>query len=512
MKLKRTKNTLRNALFNSLFKCVTIFGPFAVRTSMIYVMGVEYVGLSSLFTAILGVLSLAEMGVGEALVFSMYKPIAQDDAPAINALYALYRRLYRIIGTAVAAIGLLLVPVLPRLVRSDLPPDVNLYVLYGVYLFNTLVSYWLFGYKQSLLLAFQRSDVIGKRSIAILLLRYAAQIAVIHLTRDYYAFVVCLPLSTILTNIANKVIVDRMFPQYRCEGRVPPETERAIRRKVLALIGTKANTIVLNASDNIVISAFLGLALVGKYSNYYYVMHSVAAFLKILYSSMTAGLGNSLETESRDKNFRDFKTLTFLNAWIVMACSCCLLCLFQPFMRLWVKEKGLLPLPMVFLFVVYFYLYAIRRVVLTYKDAGGIWWEDRFRPYVVMAVNLGLNISLCQIIGLYGIILSTLVSMVVSLPWETFTVFHYIFHSSSLPYWRDWMAFAALTALLAAAAFALCSVLPIPASPFGLVLRLLLAFTLPNAIWFLLFRRHPALRIALRKLPMFAEVNETVQG
>ena len=490
VKLNRKKNSVRNVIYGTIFRIVSIVGPFVVRTAMIYIMGNEYNGLSSLFTSILQFLSLVELGAGSALVFSMYKPIAENDTATINALYALYKKLYRIIGSIIFGIGLLLVPALPFLVKKDLPPDVNLYVIYFVYLLNTVLSYWLFGYKQSLLNAFQRSDIVSKRTTAINILMYVVQILSLFLFHNYYCYIIWLPICTVLTNVVNKIVVDKMFPQYKCEGTVSKELSDSIKKKIVALFGTKANSIVLHATDNVVISAFFGVGLVGQYGNYYYIMNSVCMFVKIIYSSITAGIGNSLQTESVEKNYRDFMFLSFVNMWIITFCSTSLLCIYQPFMEIWVKEKLMLEMGIVSLIVVYFFVYMIRRVVLTYKDAAGIWWEDKFRPYVVMAVNLILNIGLCSVIGLYGILLSTIVSMFVAIPWENYTVFKYIFKISSKEYYLKMALYVVVAILIAGATYTICNYVPfinIPKGIIGVVIRGIICVIVPNAIWALIF-------------------------
>lgn len=485
MKLNRKKNSIRNVTYGTIYRCVSIVGPFIVRTTLIYVMGNEYVGLNSLFTSVLSFLSLAELGVGGALVFSMYKPIAEDDTKTINALYALYQKLYKIIGTIIFVLGVSVIPILPRLVNKDLPSDVNLYVIYFVFLINTVLSYWLYGYKQSLLNAFQRNDIVSKRSTVVSIIMYAVQIISLIIWHNYYLYIIWLPVCTVITNLANKVIVDKMFPQYRCEGRVSKEISDSIKKKVIALFGTKANSIVLHATDNIVISAFIGLGTVGRYGNYYYIMNSICMFIKIIYSSITAGLGNSLQTESIDKNYDDFKVLSFMNAWIVTFCSVSLLCLYQPFMLFWVKEKSMLDFGIVVLLVIYFYTYMIRRICLTYKDAAGIWWEDKFRPYVVMVVNLVLNIGLCQVIGLYGIVISTIVSMFIAIPWENYTVFKYIFHKSSKDYYKQMFIYFVVGIISAGTTYFICRFLP--NGIVGIFMRAVICVIIPNAIWLILF-------------------------
>ena len=159
MRIERTKNAVRNILFGTVNRVINIILPFISRTVILYVMGTKYLGLSSLFSSILSFLSLAELGVGGAMVYSMYRPIAQNDHKTICALLNLYRRLYRTIGLVVLALGVALMPFLGVLVTEELPGDVNLYILYALYLINAVLSYWLFAYKNALLQAHQRTDV-----------------------------------------------------------------------------------------------------------------------------------------------------------------------------------------------------------------------------------------------------------------------------------------------------------------------------------------------------------------
>ena len=480
MQESRAKNAKRNILFGILNRIVMILFPFAIRTVMLYYLGSEYLGLDSLFNSILSFLSLAELGVGSALVYSMYKPIAENDPDMICALLNLYRRLYRYIGTFIFGAGVILIPFLPKLVKGDCPPDVNLYILYIVFLTNTAMTYWMYGYKISLLSAHQRSDVESKVMLLLQSGMYMFQIAALLLFRNYYWYILWLPAFTILSNLILSRITDRMYPDYRCHGEISKEKQNDIKKKVLALFGTKANSVVLHALDNIVISAFLGLAMVGLYGNYYYIMTAIVGMIAIIYNSMTAGIGNSLETETVEKNFFDFKVLTFANFWLVSFCSVSLLCLYQPFMKIWVQEKNMLDMYVVILLVIYFYVYQIRKVILTYKDAGGIWWEDRYRPYIVMIVNLVGNFVLVQIIGIYGVILSTIISMLVSIPIENYTVFKYIFKKSSKSFYLTNLFYLGIAIGLCVLTYWICSF--VPDGIWGLIIRGVICLVVPNSI------------------------------
>lgn len=497
----RTVNATRNAVFGVIYKVVTIMFPFLIRTVMIYILGSEYVGLNSLFTSILSFLSLAELGIGQALVYSMYKPIAQKETDKICALLNLYRKLYRLIGLIILTVGLLLMPFLKYIVKSGTPADVNIYVLYGIYLVNIVSSYWLYGYKQSLLVANQRSDIVSKRSIVVQTLMYVMQIGVLLIVKSYFFYIILLPIFTVITNFANSIIVDRMYPEYKCVGKVEKEVEQSIRKKVIALFGTKANSVIMHALDNIVISAFLGLVMVAKYGNYYYIMNAIIGVMTVIYSSLTAGLGNSLVVDSEEKVYQDFNILSFLNAWMVTWCSACLLCLYQPFMKIWVGEKLMLDFNIVVLLVVYFFVYQIRRIVLTYKDAGGIWWEDRFRPYTMMITNIIGNFVLVQIIGIYGVILSTILAMFVSWPWEIHVLFKHIFKISTLEYYKSLIIYIVCAVVICIVTWLLCQILPDGFG--GLILRAVVCVIVPNALFVLLFCKKKEFSKSLRKICSF---------
>ena len=346
-------------------------------------------------------------------------------------------------------------------------------------------------------MAHQRADVSSKCEMALRSGMYLIQIAALFLFRNYYWYILWLPVFTVANNFLFQYITNRMYPDYHCRGEVSREKQNDIKKKVLALFGTKANSIVLHAMDNIVISAFLGLVMVGMYGNYFYIMSAITGIIAMVYNSMTAGIGNSLETETLEKNYYDFNVLTFANFWLVSFCSVSLLCLYQPFMKLWVHEQNMLDMLVVVLLVVYFYVYQIRKVVLTYKDAGGVWWEDRYRPYIVMVVNLVGNFVLVQFIGIYGVILSTIISMLVSIPIENNTVFKYIFQKPSRSFYLKNLLYAALTVGLCALTFWICSFAPggVP----GLIVRGLICLLVPNAVIILLFRNTAEYRHA-RKL------------
>lgn len=432
-KIDRTKNATRNIIFGMILKIYQTFVPFLMRTAMIYTLGVQYLGLNSLFTSILSVLNLTELGVGSAMVYSMYKPIVEDDEKTICALMQLYKIYYRVIGSVIAIVGGFLTPFVPRLISGEVPGGLNVYILYLLNLSATVCSYWLFAYKGSILQANQRTDMVSKVTLGTSTLQYAIQIIILFIWKNYYLYVIVMLLTQIINNIVTAIVAEKLYPKYKAKGKLPRDEIKKINRRIRDLFTAKLGGVIVNSADTIVISAFLGLTVLAIYQNYYFIITAVIGFVAVFFSSCTAGIGNSLLTETKEKNFQDLNKFTFLVSCIAGICSSCFLGIFQPFMTLWVGEEYLLPFSAVICLVIYYYVYEINQLLNLYKDAGGIWHEDRFRPLVTAIANLGMNLIMVQIWGIYGVLLSTALSMLfVGMPWLFHNLFTTMFEKKHL--------------------------------------------------------------------------------
>lgn len=496
MKIERTKNATRNIIFGVGLKIYQILVPFLMRTAMIYFMGVQYLGLNSLFTSILQVLNLAELGVGSAMVFSMYKPIVEDDTKRICALTKLYKIYYNIIGGVIAIIGIALTPFVPSLISGDVPAGINVYVLYLLNLFTTVLSYWLFAYKNSLLQAHQRIDITSKISLILTTIQYALQLLVLWLFHNYYLYVIVALLTQAITNIVTAIVVTKMYPDYKPEGQLDKQEVKSINRRIKDLFTSKLGSVVVNSADTLVISAFLGLTVLAIYQNYYFIVTSVIGIITIVFNSCTAGIGNSLIVESEEKNFNDLKKFTFLIAWIAGVCSCFFLNLFQPFMELWVGENLKLEFGAVICFCIYYYIYEINQLLNTYKDAAGIWHQDRYRPLVTAIVNLGLNLITVQFWGIYGVILSTVISMAfVGMPWLFYNLFTTIFnYKYCCKYLLQIIVYMGSAFFVCAVSGLVCSFVDGSNLLIVLIVRVIISFLLPNILFWIFFHKLPEFR------------------
>ena len=320
-KIERTKNATRNIVFGVILKAYQILVPFLMRTAMIYLMGVQYLGLNSLFTSVLQVLNLAELGVGSAMIYSMYRPIAEDDDEKICALMKLYRTYYRAIGLVIAIVGCILTPFVPELISGEIPKGLNIYILYLLNLGATVLSYWLFAYKNSILQAHQRTDIVSKATLITSTIQYILQILVLWFFRNYYLYVIVMLITQAVTNIVTAVVADKLYPQFKPKGDIPNKEVKQINQRIKDLFTAKLGAVVIGSADTIVISAFLGLTTLAIYQNYYFILNSICGFITVIFSAITAGIGNSLVTESTEKNYNDFRKFTFIICFILYS-SC----------------------------------------------------------------------------------------------------------------------------------------------------------------------------------------------
>lgn len=499
MKIERTKNAVKNIAAGLVLKLYQTIVPFFMRTAMIHFMGVQYLGLNSLFTSILHVLNLAELGVGTAMVYSMYKPVAEDDADTICALMKLYRRYYRLIGLFIGAVGLLLTPVVPRLISGDVPPELDVYVLYLLNLGATVLTYWLFAYKNCLLQAHQRTNISSVIVTVTYTIQFLLQLIVIIWLKNYYVYLIVLLLTTILNNLLTSIVVSRIYPEYKPSGSLAAAEVKKINRKIRDLFTGKLGSVVLNSSDTIVISAFLGLTVLAVYQNYFFILTAVVSVVDILMNSITAGLGNSFITETKEKNYQDLEKFSFMLMWLGGMCACCFLGMYQPFMEIWMGRELMLGMGEVICFALYFFEYSLYKLINVYKDAAGLWHEDRFRPLVTAIVNLGLNLWWVQSIGVLGVILSTVASqLLVGYPWLMHNLFTCFFDRSLLKRFCAGIFKCVLATLLAGTIVGLaCSF--IACGPWlKLILCMLVSVAVPNVLYYILFCRTERFRRSMQ--------------
>lgn len=488
--MSRIQNAMTNTFFGFCVKVYQAFFPFLMRTVMLHTIGIGYLGLNGLFASVLQILSIGELGISSAIVYSMYEPVAKNDTKKLCALLRLYRILYGIIGAVVFLLGAAMLPLLPKLVSSEVPPDINIYVLYMMYLIATALSYSVFSYRSSLLEAYQKNYVINKINLVTMTVQFSLQIVFLLLFKNYYIYILTQFSLQIVNQLAVYLSVKKLYPKIKPEGKIEKQMMKDIFHKVKGLLFGKISGIILNASDTIVISMFLGLTVLAIYQNYFFIITAIIGFISALLLGSMAGIGNSLVMETTEKNYKDFRRFTFIMSWIVCICTNCFLVLFQPFMKIWMGEDKMLSMTMVICFCLYFFIYEYNQLFNVYKDAAGLWHEDRFRPLITSLANLSLNLFLVRHIGLFGIILSTVLSsLCIGMPWLLHNLFHLLFHRSSSDYLKELIKYVAVTVISCGLSFLITHNLNCDGL-IGLVLYGVVAVTVPLCMYLLLFRKN----------------------
>jgi len=477
-------------IFGAINKIIVILLPFIVRTAMMRVLGAEYLGLNSLCHSILSVLNLAEMGLNSAIIFSLYKPVAIQDKKTICALLAFYKKVYRIIGIIILAGGVAAIPFLGNLIKGEVPQEISLSLVYLVFLLNTVISYLFFAYKNALLTAYQRNDLISKISALCNLLLNVLQLVLLFCFENYYLCILVMPVITMLNNFITAYIVNKKFPMYKPEGKLEKEVLCDIKKRVQGLMIQKICVITRNSLDSIVISAFIGLVSVTKYTNYYYIMSSIHNFLYIITDGIAASVGNSIATESVEKNHSDLEKFVFLYSWISGWCTVCLFCLYQPFMEIWMGKDMMLSLLYVGLFCLYFYVLTMGDILSIYSQGAGLWWEGRYRAALESLLNVVLNIILAKYFGVAGVICATLISMIlVSTLYGSFIVFKYYFAEKNQGiYLVKHLLYFGVTVLVTGVSYGVCRCVQ-GSALFKLMIRGIICVFLPNILYFAFYAR-----------------------
>ncbi len=504
MRLERSKNAVRNAIFGTVSNIVNVVMPFLCRTIFIKTLGADYLGLNSMFGAVLSVLSLSELGFGTAITFCMYKPIAEDDKETIDALLAFFKKAYRVIGLIILSVGLSLIPFLKYMIHGTYPADINIIVVYVVFLVNTVMSYFMFAYRGAIIGAFQRGDLLSRINMFMTFASNTIQIVLLLTFKNYYAYIAVTLVFTLLNNLRTAYVAKKYFPQYQPKGTINKETKAVIKEKVSGLLINKVCQMSRNSFDSIFVSAFLGLALTGIYNNYYYVMNSIINILGIVSGSVLAGAGNSVAMETQDKNYQDMKKMNFLYMWIAGWCTICLVCLYQPFMKLWVGDTMMFPMPTVMLFCLYFYVLKMGDVRAIYDYANGLWWQNRYRAIAEALANIGLNYLLGKFFGVNGIVAATLISLFfINFCYGSQIIFKYYFKGHKVSeYFAMHGLYALVTLTVGIVTFIACRY--IPEGYIGFIGKMAVCAILPNVMYFVIYRKTKKFALAMQwALPKF---------
>lgn len=436
----RIENVKRNAfygLFNSLF---TMIISFITRTVFIYTLGAEYLGLNGLFTNVLGILSLADLGIANAITFSLYKPISENDDKKIGQIISLFGKAYKIIGSVILLIGLALIPFLDILVNFDFKIEINYYVIYMLFLLNSVCTYLFFSYKNTVIYASQKSYLTTKYEMFYTSIMLILQLVVLVIFKNYYIYLIIPIIINILKNYRISLIAEEMFPviMKKEHNKLDRKEQKNIFKNIYSISMIKISGVIYSSTDNLIISTFINTVTVGIYSNYILIINIIKQFISILFGSMTASVGNLNVAESIEYKFKTFKKLNLLNFIIYGFCFTCLYQILNPFIAFWIGEKFLFSQNTVLLICITFLVPGLNNVINIFKDACGLFWETRFRTMVTAVVNLVMSIILVSKMGINGTLLGTIIAYLTTIYIvDPYVVYKKIFNKSVFIYYFD---------------------------------------------------------------------------
>lgn len=432
-------------IYNSFLNFITGFGgriisiiiSFAVRTVFIKTLGQEYLGINGLYSNILSVLSLSELGFSTAMVFSMYKPLADGDAEKLSQLLKLYKKVYSIIGTVVLVLGLALVPFLDVLIKNK--PDIDgLTFYYILFLLNSVISYWFFAYRNAILQADQKSYIINNYQTIFNIVKSILQIILLVCFKNFTAFLIIQIVCTIAQNIALAVKVKKTYPIFdkRYNSTLPKQEKTRIFTDVRALMLQRISFIALNSTDSLIISAFVGINWVGLLSNYTLIIESITNVLCQITSSVSASIGNFFSLEDKDSGYSLFKRIYFLNYWVYSFSTIALFTLLNPFIELWLGNDFLIPKSLVIALVIRFLMDGYINTLATFRSSLGLFVQGKYLPIIVAISNVLLSISLSYVWGAFGVIIATPITRLIINAWHYPYVLHkYAFNKPLKPFY-----------------------------------------------------------------------------
>ncbi len=484
----RTEYSMVNTSVALFAQVSAILMGFFTRVVFTRTLSEGYVGINGLFTDILNILSLSELGVGTAITYALYGPIARKDYEKQKILMRLFRLFYRVTALIVLIAGLLIIPFLDVLMKDR--PDVDhLVLIYLLYLLNSVVSYLLI-YKKTLVDAHQMSYITVLYHNGFLVLQDICQIVILLCTKNFILFLMIAVFCTFLGNVCMSRKADKMFPYLKepCDGHLPKEEKQQIVRNVKAMMMHKIGTVAVSNTDNLLISSFVGVISAGIYSNYYLLIGSIRQILDQVLQGVAASVGNLGETEEKQKVQRVFQEIFFGGYWLYGLAGICLLELLNPFVELAFGRKYLFDFPVVLILCINFFLNGTRKATLIFKESMGLFWYDRYKSIIEAILNLITSILFVLHFGITGVFMGTITSTVLTSLWvEPYVLYKYRFQKSAVPFFLKY----ALNLIVMGSVWVitdLCCRQIEGMLIFQLIIRLGICAIIPNLLLWLLYK------------------------
>ena len=485
----RTQNSFKNVAFSMGSQAIELILKFVGRSIFIKYLAVEYLGVNGLFGEILIMLSLAELGIDSAIGFELYKPLREGNTKRIAALMKIYQKAYMVIGVFVAVVGVALVPFLKYIVKNPGPVKDDLIFIYLFYLFNVVITYF-YSYKSTLLVSDQKKYIVQTVKEIANITRTIFQVLALVIFRSFYLYLAVESICIFANNFIVSAIVDKKYKyvkQQKNEEKLDKKSIKNIFVNIKALSLTKVSTILVNSTDNMLMSIICGITKTGLYSNYVMFTNIINTLLGQIFGSLCPSIGNLNAEGDKEKSKFVFNAINLFDFWLYSFASIGVFIMINDVITIWIGKEYLLSTVIVVIVAENIYIRGMHNNVWTFKDTYGLFRYGQYMTLFTAILNIGLSIWFGKLWGIAGILLATAVSRLTTNVWyDPFMLFKHGFNSSVIRYYFEYICYGFLMIITTAVTYFAVSFIEV--TGFGtLALKLLITCIVPNLIYLLIF-------------------------
>lgn len=498
----RTVKAKKNIISTLMQNILNILLTFVSRIIFVRILDAGYLGINGLFSNVLNILSLADLGMGTAMMYRLYKPLAEDDIEKISALISFFRKIYLIIAMIIFLLGLAVIPFLDYIVKLDNPiPGLKVYYL--IALLNVVISY-LFVYRTTLLTADQKGYILNKYIMLFKCITFIAQTIVLIVFKNYYMYLLVALIISFLSNLFQNFIALKNYPFLKGKAcNLDIKEKRQIGIDVKATFLYKISATIQGNTDNIMISIFVGTVFVGYYSNYLMIVTAVISIITLIFNSLKASIGNMIASDdtSLSKKYFLYNSFELINFWIVGFCSICFLCLFQDFIQLFFGNQYMLEFSVVIVMILNFYTNHIRQTIWAFRETTGLFYETRYITAVTAVINIFLSLILGYYFGMKGIIAATAIARMLYAWWkEPMILFKKFFKKSSKEYYIKYIKRIVLCAITYFVTIYMCNLIHTNNMYIEFICHIIMCLIIPNIIFLICYFRTLEFKYIVSKL------------
>lgn len=498
-KRSRTEYSIINMMASVGGYGLNILLSFICRIFFVRQLGSEYLGINGLFSNILSMLSLAELGIGTAMIYALYKPIAEEDHPKITAYMRIYGIAYKIIGCVIAVLGVALIPFLNVLINN--PPNIqeNITVLYLMFLFSTVSSYF-YSYRSSILVANQKNYIVLAISYVVVIIQDIAQIVSLLVFRNYMIYLILQVIFVLLSNIMISIKAEKEYPYIKEKSTVKLSKNEiwTLIKNIKALTVSRLSGILVNNTDNIVITYFNGLVTTGVVSNYSLLTNTINSLANQVFNSISASLGNLNAVGDDEHKYEVFKVLNLVNFWLYGWASIGIIVLSNDIVELFFGKNYVVGIEIPIILAINFYMLGMQCVVGIYKSTMGLFKFGQYILLITAGINLVGDIILGQYYGVFGIFLATAIARLVTNTWyDPFVIFKHGFHKKFRSYLGRYGMYLLVLITACLVCYGICGLLQLSLFP-RLLLKTVICIIIPNLIFGIVFYRFAEFKYLLR--------------